>query len=226
MSNVRNMFNVSWMVYIRLDQRGYRPHVARPDLARKVGCVGLHVVEREVLTDALDIAGEEREDIRVVIGIDGLGKVDQRDFALPVENIIGRKVAVNAPVDQGQLDVAHDTGEVARRLLWGEQYITQSGRGLLCRADIFHEYCIAKMREGLRHVGAVFVHDALSLVLVLDPGRVLGGATFRAFASSCASTAPVPMLRLAFLVALDTAETINGVVAQIAEHPRPIDLGP
>jgi hypothetical protein len=75
--------------------------VAGPHLAGEGTRIALHVVEREMLADAFDVAGEEREYIRTMVGIDGLGEVDRRDLALPVENVVLREVAVDASVFQG-----------------------------------------------------------------------------------------------------------------------------
>src|SRR5437016_8793403 len=79
-------------------------------------CV-LHIVASEVLAGALDIARQQREHVRIVIGIDRLREIDQRHGSLPVKDVVCRKVAMNATMRQRQFDVVEDAVEQRLRLL-------------------------------------------------------------------------------------------------------------
>src|SRR2546421_12859476 len=83
-------------------------HVVSPDLVGQLPWVGVDAVGCEVPAGTFDIARKQREHVRIVGGIDRLGKVNQDDSPLPVEDIICRQVTVNTTMSQGQLDVAHD----------------------------------------------------------------------------------------------------------------------
>src|SRR5947209_18159159 len=99
-----------------------------PDLACQFPWVGLDAVGREVPADTLDIARKQREHIRIVVGINRLGKVDQDDRPLPVEDIICRQITMNTTMDQRQLDIAHDIiKERLCFLLW--QFDLDEARG-------------------------------------------------------------------------------------------------
>ena len=63
-------------------------HVVGPDLAGQFPWVVVDAVVGEVPAGTFDIARKQREHVRIVIGIDRLGKVDQDYSALPVEDII------------------------------------------------------------------------------------------------------------------------------------------
>src|ERR1051326_2396357 len=49
----------------------------------------------EVFADSCDVALEDKGGIRIAAAVGDLGKVNQRDGALPVEDIVGRQIAVN-----------------------------------------------------------------------------------------------------------------------------------
>ena len=113
-------------------------HKVGPDLAGQFPGVGVDAVGCEVPAGTFDIACEQREHVRIVGGIDRLGKVDQDDSALSVEDIICRQVAMNATLDQGQLDVAHDAvKERVCFLLWKFDLAEAGGR-LVDGTNIFH----------------------------------------------------------------------------------------
>src|SRR6478672_1842126 len=79
--------------------------LAQPDLARQRARVGDDAIAREVAADPLDVALEERVDRRVVARVERLGEVDDRDDARPVEDVVGRQVAVDAVAGEPEFDV-------------------------------------------------------------------------------------------------------------------------
>src|SRR5579884_2943413 len=131
---------------------------------------------------------------------------------------------MDAPVYQGQLDVAQDAAEERLRLLRFQLDIAETRRGFIEVADVLHQNGVADLRERPGNVGPVVVEQALRLIFVIDPGSNLCSASALGFARGGAAPAAVAMLRLPLLVALHTAIAIDGIVAQRAEHARAIDF--
>src|SRR6266516_611878 len=207
-----------------LDLLRQRPHVPGPDLAGERTRIVARSVAREVLADAFDITGQQREDIRIVIGIDGLREIDHLHAPLPVEDIVSRQIAMNATVHQREFDIMQDALEEGLHLLLFEHDIVQTRSWLSGGTDVLHQDSVADLGNRARNVGPMRKEQTLRLILVLDPGRDLGGASLLRLACGGAATPAVAVLRLPLLIALDAAEAIDGVVAQATKHARTIDL--
>src|SRR5438552_2501539 len=62
------------------------------------------------------------------------------------------------------------------------------------------------------------VEQALSLVLVLDPGCYLGCASLLGLSSCSTAPSAVTMLRLTLFITLNPAIAIDGIIAQASKH--------
>src|SRR5437899_1611432 len=110
------------------------------------------------------------------------------------------------------------------RLLRFKSHVAKPRCRLILCADVFHQDSVANVRKWSGNVGTMLIHDALRLVLILDPGRDLSGTSLLCFARGGAASAAIAVFGLALLIALHAAIPIDGIVAQRAEHTRAINL--
>src|SRR6266487_3938191 len=146
-------------------------HMPCPNLPRKFTRVILYAVRLKVLADAFNITLEQREHIRVVIGIDCLREVNQCHGLLPVEDVVLREVAMNATMGKSQLDVAYYAVKERLGLLLFKYHITEPRGRFPYIPDVFHQDGVPNLRKSAGHIGAMGVEQTLSLVFILDPGR-------------------------------------------------------
>src|SRR5215469_13330349 len=88
------------------------------------------VVALHVAADVLDIAHEKGEGVPVRAWIDGLWKVYDFRLTLPVEDVIGREIAVHIVVLQPELNIVHQEIEDGARLFLGQCTTSKGGRRL------------------------------------------------------------------------------------------------
>src|SRR5437667_12713696 len=124
---------------------------------------------------------------------------------MPIEDIVPREVAVNATMGQSQLDVVHDAVKERLRFLNFKHNIAETRGRFTYIPDIFHQDSITDLRKSARHIGAIHVEQALSLVLVLDPGCYLGCASLLGLSSCSTAPSAVTMLRLTLFITLNAA---------------------
>src|SRR5690242_11459406 len=84
-----------------------------PEVVGDAKRISAHAEACEVAPDVLDVASQQLARVGVKPRIDRLRKVDDHDAALPVENVVGREVSVDAVKREPELDVAHDLAEEA-----------------------------------------------------------------------------------------------------------------
>src|SRR5229473_3263260 len=125
---------------------------------------------------------------------------------------------------QSQFNIPQDALEKRLRLLLCKHDIAEPGSWITYSTDILHQDRVPDLRERPGHIGAMRIEQALCLILVLDPRCYLGGASSLGLACCSAAAPAVTMLCLPLFIALDTAEAIDGIIAQTAEHARPINL--
>ena len=155
-------------------------HISLPNIGSDVDGTLVDVVAFEILADAFDVAGEEGESAGVVEGVDGLWEVDEDDLILPIEDVKGRQVTVNAVAGHEGFDVL-DAAVKERAGFFGcEANFLEEGSCCLLVANVFHEEAVAREFKGLGHVGSgvkEFLHGA---EFVFQPSAV-----FDRFARAC-----------------------------------------
>src|SRR5229473_2442815 len=125
---------------------------------------------------------------------------------------------------QSQFNIPQDALEKRLRLLLCKHDIAEPGSWITDSADVLHQDRVPELRERPGHVGAMGIEQALCLILVLDPGCYLSCASSLGFARCCAAAPAVTMLCLPLFITLDSAEAIDGIIKQAAEHARAINL--
>src|SRR6266699_5777786 len=133
-------------------------------------------------------------------------------------------VSVDTTTAQSQFNIVQDALEKRLRLLLCKHNVAEPGSWIAHSTDILHQDCIPDLRERSGHVSAMRIEQALCLILVLDPRYYLGGASSLSLACCSAAAPAVTMLCLPLFIALDSAEAIDGIIAQAAEHARAINL--
>src|SRR5262249_8624148 len=111
----------------------------------------------------------QRIDVEAVTRVHRLGEINDRNLASPIEDVVGREIAVDAVTGEEQLDVAQDALKERPRLLTRKLYLVQQRRRLGAQTDILHRHAIANLRGGSRHVCSGPVEEPLRLELVGDP---------------------------------------------------------
>ncbi len=101
-----------------------------PHLLRKFPGIGMNSLQRKVTADAGDIAQENTPRLRIGLRRHHLWEVNQGDVALPIENVVGGQIAVNAVVGKHQIHVANDS--VKKRFC----FVPAKGHGIQHRRRI------------------------------------------------------------------------------------------
>src|SRR5215467_11613036 len=82
----------------------------------------------------------------------------------------------------------------------------------------------ARLRKRARHISSIIVKQALSLILVIDPGRHLSSSSFLSLACRIATPAAITMLSPTLFITLHPAIAIDGIVAETSKHTVGISL--
>src|SRR5262245_31239474 len=84
--------------------------------------------------------------------IDGLSEVDDFCLPLPVQNVMGRKVAMDVVVGQPEFDIAHEVVEHSAGLFEGELAACERGGGAFAVTKILHEDGMVGVGNGVGNI--------------------------------------------------------------------------
>src|SRR5215207_6524693 len=100
-----------------------------PQLCGKLARADFQSLCCKVLADACYIALENRPCSRIGFRWYHLREIDQRDISIPVQNVVGREVAMDTMVGQEQVNIPNDAIKQRPHFIRLECYGVERGRG-------------------------------------------------------------------------------------------------
>ena len=85
--------------------------IAAPELLGKLCGLAVNALTGKILADAHNISFQHLLGLRIIGDIHHLRKIDQRNGALPVKNVIGRQIAMNPALLQHEIDIPEHLGK-------------------------------------------------------------------------------------------------------------------
>ena len=186
--------------------------------------IGFNAKPVEVFADPRHVPQQQVIRMRILPRLHHLREIDEDDVAFPIQNVVGRQIAVNGVMVEHQLHVFHHPLEKRLGFVRFQIDFVQRGRCAIFIADELHQDGAAPLGDGFRHVSAGFVQFKLGAELGSDPHHEVEMLSVAGFFENGRALAPAFNL-FALSIAQDAPCFVDGVVFEIAQHPFPVQLG-
>jgi hypothetical protein len=194
-----------------------------PQVGDEFAGVDFNSLRGEILTDTRHIPLEDRPRGRVRLRMYDLGEIYQRNVAIPVEDVVGRQIAVDPLILEKQVNVKDDAVKQWMCFVGVERHRVEGRRGEIQVSHISHQDGVLLHRVRLGDIRSCCVENLQCLEFVGDPRLVTQTfAVIRTFLHGVEIAIVVNDMTRG--IEVDTSRAVLLVILEVTQHAWTIDL--